>query len=214
MSLHRVCDHLFTRVPARLTAFTVVLLLLGGCGASSVQVEGSFPSPNIQPMPLTVGVYYTDELSNFEYTEYDADDNEQYIVAAGQSHMDLFNTILPAMFREVETLDERSDAAEAGVDAVFVPSIDEYQLALPQKTRLDVYEVWIRYNMRLEEPDGDQIADWVLSSYGNTPQGTFSSTESGINEATVEALRDLASSFTLGFREEPDINDWLQARAE
>ncbi len=210
MNLRRVSDH-----PATWrAALTAALLLLGGCGASSVQVEGSFPSPNVQAMPLTLGVYYADGLRNFEYTEYDANDDEQYIVAAGQSHMELFDTILPPMFQEVVTLSDPSEAAEAGVDAVFMPSIDEYQLALPQKTRLDVYEVWIRYNMRLEEPDGDHIADWVLTSYGKTPQGTFSSAENGINEATVEALRDLASSFTLGFREEPDINDWLQARAE
>lgn len=189
-------------------------LLLSGCGASSVVVEGDYPSPNVQPLPLTLGVYYDDALRNFSYTETDGDGDPEYVISSGESHIELFNTVLPAMFRDVVQLDDPADAGEAGVDAVFIPGVDEYQLALPQKTRLDVYEVWLRYNMRLEEPDGDYIADWVLTAYGKTPQNTFGSADSGINSATVEALRDLASSFTLEFTRVPDVNDWLQASSQ
>jgi hypothetical protein len=63
--------------------------------------------------------------------------------------------------------------------------------------------------MRLVTPNGDYIADWVLTSYGKTPTETFRSVEAGINEAAVVALRDLASSFSLTFSQVPEVNDWL-----
>lgn len=96
-----------------------------------------------------------------------------------------------------------------GVDAIFAPLIEEFQLALPSKTKLDVYEVWIKYNMRLMAADGEYIADWVLTSYGKTPTESMRSAESAINDAAVVALRDLASSFSLSFTQVPEVRDWL-----
>jgi hypothetical protein len=118
------------------------------------------------------------------------------------------------MFERVVVLDRLEDAAAQGVDAVFIPRINEFQLGMPQKTRLDAYEVWVRYNMRLTAADGAYIADWVMTAYGKTTTATFSSTERGINDASVAALRDLASNFTLGFTAVPDVRDWLQQRLQ
>ena len=126
--------------------------------------------------------------------------------------MQLFDSVLPAMFERVIILNDLTAAQTEQVDAVFVPSIEEFQLALPQKTRLDSYEVWVKYNMRLQGPQGDYIADWVLTSYGKTGVTTFRSVEAGINDATVGALRDLGSSFTLSFSAVPEVRDWLGAQ--
>lgn len=193
--------------------FTLLLLIiLGGCGASTVTVQGSYPTPNVPPKALTLGVYYPDEFRNFVYTEFTDRGNEEYFVHAGNSHIELFNTLLPAMFQRVVVLDNPAAASTSGVDAVFVPSIDEFQLGIPAKTRLDAYEVWVRYNMRLTRPDGGYIADWVMTAYGKSSQGTFSSTERGINDAAVASMRDLASNFALTFDQIPEVSDWLRAR--
>ncbi len=183
---------------------------LVGCGANTVRVEGTYPSPNIPQIPLRLGVYYDEDLTGFQYIEYTDRGNEEYIVESGVSHVELFNTVLPAMFSEVVELD--SPTADAGVDAVFIPAIDEFQLALPQKTRLDVYEVWVRYNMRLAEPDGDTIADWVMTAYGKVEQESLRSADASIGSATVAALRDLGSSFALGFTSVPGVRDWLESQ--
>ncbi|MDP2282990.1 MAG: hypothetical protein Q8L06_02530, partial [Pseudohongiella sp.] len=122
------------------------------------------------------------------------------------------NTVLPAMFERVVVLDSMEEAAARGVDAVFVPRINEFQLGMPQKTRLDSYEVWVRYNMRLTGADGSYIADWVMTAYGKATASSFSTAERGINDAAVAALRDLASNFSLGFTGVPDVRDWLQRR--
>ncbi|MGB4246534.1 MAG: hypothetical protein WBJ75_02350 [Pseudohongiellaceae bacterium] len=196
----------------KILALMILALLLSACGVSSVVVEGSYPSPNIRRIPLTLGVYYDDELKNYSYIEYTETGQEEYKVDSGLTHMQLFGSVLPAMFENVVVLDDLSEAASADVDAVFAPSIEEFQLALPQKTRLDAYEVWVKYNMRLLTPDGGYIADWVVTSYGKTPTESLRSVESGINDATVGALRDLASNFSLSFGSVPEVSEWLAAR--
>ena len=189
----------------------LVALALSGCGVSNVVIEGSFPTPNINKIPVTVAVYYDDAIRGFSYLEYSETGQEEFNIESGQSHMELFNAVLPAMFDRVIFVDNLEDARAEGVDAVFAPSIEEFQLALPAKTKLDVYEVWIKYNMRLLTAEGDYIADWILTSYGKTTTETFRSVADGINEAAVVALRDLASSFSLSFGQVPEVRDWLSS---
>lgn len=187
----------------------IAALALTACGVNNVVIEGSFPTPNINKLPLSVAVYYDPALTEFAYIEYSETGNEEYNIASGQSHVELFNAVLPAMFDDVIQVDSIEAAEAQGVDAVFAPLIEEFQLALPAKTKLDVYEIWIKYNMRLMTADGDYIADWVLTSYGKTPTESMRSVESAINEAAIVALRDLASSFSLSFAEVPEVKDWL-----
>lgn len=192
-------------------AVLLVALALSGCGVSNVVIEGSFPTPNINKIPVTVAVYYDDAIRGFSYLEYSETGQEEFNIESGQSHIELFNAVLPAMFDRVIVVDNLEDARAEGVDAVFAPAIEEFQLALPAKTKLDVYEVWIKYNMRLLTAEGDYIADWILTSYGKTPTETFRSVADGINEAAVVALRDLASSFSLSFGQVPEVRDWLSS---
>lgn len=191
-------------------AFVVLAAIsLSACGVNNVVIEGSFPTPNISPLPLSVAVFYDPALTEFAYIEYSETGAEEYNIASGQSHVELFNAVLPAMFDEVVVVGSLEEAEVLGVDAIFAPLIEEFQLALPSKTKLDVYEVWIKYNMRLMAADGEYIADWVLTSYGKTPIESMRSAESAINDAAVVALRDLASSFSLSFTQVPEVRDWL-----
>ncbi len=194
----------------------VLLLLflfgLSSCGVSNVVIEGSFPTPNINKMPVAIAVYYDDALKDFAYLEYSETGQEEYNIESGQSHVQLFNVVLPAMFDRVVFVDSMEEVPTLGVDAIFAPAIEEFQLALPAKTKLGVFEVWIKYNMRLLTPDGDYIADWVLTSYGKTPTETFRSIEAAINDAAVVALRDLASSLALSFDQVPEVRNWLNSR--
>ena len=194
---------------ARQILLVLLALALANCGVNNVTIEGNFPTPNISKMPLNVAVYYDDALKEFSYLEYSETGREEYNIESGQSHIELFNAVLPAMFDSVVEVSSMEEAQALGVDAVFMPLIEEFQLALPAKTRLDVYEIWIKYNMRLVTPEGDYIADWVLTSYGKTPTENFRSVEAAINDAAIVALRDLASSFSLSFNQVPEVRDWL-----
>ncbi|MEX0617856.1 MAG: hypothetical protein WDZ76_13960 [Pseudohongiellaceae bacterium] len=198
--------------PARALSITALFLLMTACGVNEVVIEGSYPTPNVRPLALNVAVIYEEALRDFNYIEYSETGAEEFDIQSGSSHIGLFDAVLPAMFERVTFVDSMDEARRAGVDAIFVPGIEEFQLALPQKTKLDVYEVWVKYNMRLLSGEGDYIADWVLTAYGKTPQETFRSDEDAINDAAIVALRDLGSSFTLSFPEVPEVRDWLASR--
>lgn len=192
-----------------LAATFLASCVLAGCAAKSITIDGSYPSPLVRKIPITVGVYYPEELRNFSFTEIDDyTGDDQYIVNSGETQIELFNTVLPALFENVVLLDSL-DNRSSELDAVFVPAIEEFQLGLPQKTKLKVYEVWVKYNMRLENPEGEYIADWVMTAYGKSPTESFQSVDAGVQDATVVALRDLAASFTLGFAGIPEVNEWL-----
>ena len=193
----------------RAALMLVAALYLTACGVNNVVIKGSFPTPNINKLPLNVAVYYDPALIEFAYIEYSETGNEEYNIASGRSHIELFSAVLPAMFDGVVEVDSIEDAKTLDVDAIFVPNIEEFQLALPSKTKLEVYEIWIKYNMRLMTPDGDYIADWVLKSYGKTPTQSLRTVETAINEAAIVALRDLASSLSLSFTQVPEVKDWL-----
>tara|TARA_R110002073_G_scaffold74173_7_gene181581 strand:- start:908 stop:1534 length:627 start_codon:yes stop_codon:yes gene_type:complete len=193
----------------RVAVMVLAALALAACGVNNVVIQGNFPTPNINKLPLSVAVYYDPALTEFAYIEYSETGNEEYNIASGQSHIELFNAVLPAMFDSVVIVDSIEAATAQGVDAIFAPAIEEFQLALPAKTKLDVYEIWIKYNMRLMTNEGEYIADWVLTSYGKTPTESLRSVEAAINEAAIVALRDLASSFSLSFTQVPEVRDWL-----
>ncbi len=201
-----------TAICARVFCVAVLTSLLMGCGVSNVVIEGNYPTPNVASLPVNVAVVFDDALRDFHYIEYSEIGSEEYNIASGDSHIALFSAILPAMFESVVMVDSLEQAQQLGLDAIFYPIIDEFQLALPQKTKLEVYEVWIRYNMRFLTGSGEPIADWVQTSYGKTPTETMRSVDSAINDAAVVALRDLASSFSLSFAQVPEIKDWIAAR--
>ena len=161
-------------------------------------------------MPLSVAVIYDDTLREHSFTEYSETGREELNIESGQSHIQLFEVILPAMFDRVITVNNVEEAAELNADVVFLPTIMDFQLALPTKTKLDFYEIWIEYNMRLVDAEGSDIADWVLTSYGRAQTKTFLTAENGINDAAIVALRDLAASFSIGFSEIPEIQEWLR----
>ncbi len=191
-----------------------MILLLTACSAATINIEGTFPAPLVQKLPLTVGVYYDEDFINHSFIEInDNTGDDQYIINSGASQIELFNTMLPAVFEQVVQLDSLESATGMSeIDAVFVPAIEEFQVGLPQKTRLNVYEIWVKYNMRLAQSNGDYIADWVMTAYGKSPEETFQSVDAGVNDAANVALRDLAASFTLGFSSIPEINEWLRSQ--
>jgi hypothetical protein len=190
-----------------------VTVVLGACSAQRIVLDGNYPTPLTSKLPLTIGVYYTDNVKEFTYTELNENNGkEQYIIESGNSQVEMFNTLLPAMFTDVVVLDNLDDipARYPQLDAVFVPVIDDFQLGLPAKTRLASYEIWIKYNMRLSDVNGNQIADWVMTAYGKAPGDN--SDNRGINDAANLALRDLAATFSLEVRDVPDVRDWLNSR--
>ena len=54
----------------RTVLILVIAFYLAACGVNNVVIEGSFPTPNINKLPLNVAVYYDPALIEFAYIEY------------------------------------------------------------------------------------------------------------------------------------------------
>ena len=200
------------RLAFRVCIWVAAIAALSSCGTSNVVIQGNFPMPNINKIPLAVGVHYEDALRTFSYMEYSETGKEEINIEIGDSHIQFFNVVLPAMFDSVTEVDINEDLSLHEIDVLFTPSVLQFQLALPEKTKLDVYEVWVEYNMSISNLEGDSLADFVMTAYGKTPKenSMTQSVEEGINEAAVIALRDLASSFSINFAQIPEVEEWLR----
>src|SRR5690606_29972034 len=80
-------------------------LLCTACSVSTITLSGEYPAPLARKLPITVGVYYPEELRNYAYVEIDDNSGkDQYIIRSGESQINLFNTVLPALFQDVVLL--------------------------------------------------------------------------------------------------------------
>jgi hypothetical protein len=199
------------------TALLAVALLLSACGAKEVVVQGAFPRPVMEQLPLTLGVYYDEAFRQHEFFDEATGRNEAtWIVKTGQAQVDMYNTLLPGMFVGIRHLDEPpgSAAAPTGVDAILVPRVAELQYSIPLQTKIKVYEIWMRYAYQLYTPDGELIADWTMTSYGKTPTAFMQTDQAAVNLAAVVALRDAGANFATGFTRVPAVRDWLSGRQQ
>jgi hypothetical protein len=196
--------------------YCMLLVLITGCNRSlALKVESDVPMPLVSKIPITMGVYYDDAFRNYTYRE-DTPDRKNWVIESGASQVALFNQVLPSMFREVRQLETPPAAGSSanGAKAVLAPVIEEMQFSLPQETRLDMYEVWIKYRIRLLEADGDVITEWPLTAYGKTETEFMKNREQGLNGAMELALRDAGAKLALGFPEAVEVKEWLAGKLE
>ncbi|NQZ09970.1 MAG: hypothetical protein HRT35_22705 [Algicola sp.] len=194
------------------TLMVTLVLLLSGC-ATKVEVSGNFPTPVFHQMPLTVGVYYPPTFSQYTYHETNENRSDRTF-GIGSAQVKLFQTILPSIFKSVVPMTSvNTPNLEQPVDLVLTMTVDDFQYTVPGDTRIDMYEVWIKYNMQLFDPQGQLIADWILTAYGKSPTAMLKSEGAAINEAMIVALRDAGAGFAMSFDKVPEIRQWLQHRA-
>lgn len=202
-----------TRATVRWLCLALMVCASTGCGPSRVQVQGEFPTPLVQPLPITLGVWLPRDFREHEFVDEGKTRGDGgWVVRTGEAQTQMWTTLLNGMFSSTVWLEEEPDAAQpvSGVDGILVPSIQELQYAIPTHTNVKVYEVWLRYHFRLASPAGATIAEWSMSSYGKTPTQFLQSDERAVNLAAVMALRDAGANFSTNFRNIPELENWLQ----
>ena len=192
----------------------VLVGTLSACGGATIDMKGDFPAPLVEPIPLHMGLYLDPALLAYKHIE-KIDQQGTWEVDVGTIQPNLFRTVVHAMFTSVSELS--APPPTSAVDAVLAPSIEEFQMTIPAQTRSNFYEVWIKYQMALYQPDGTVIAKWPLTAYGKSNRedfGVFAKKDDvAVREATVNALRDAGAFLSLRFRRVPEIKAWLDARA-
>lgn len=189
-------------------------LLLTGCGSTSVAVRtDTFPEPAVSRLPLHIGVHYTADFRQYQLQE-NIPQRGDYSIDIGEAQVEMLRALLPGMFQQVTELAEVEGDAHLpeDMDAVLVPSVDDMQFSIPAQTHSNFFEFWVRYQMRLQTPNGEEIGSWPVTAYGKTRDVMLESAEAALREAAVNALRDAGAFLAIGFPRQQEIQRWLSQR--
>ena len=189
----------------------LLIICLAGCGPTSVLVKGKYPRPLTHQIPLNVGLVYDEDFREHLHID---ETGLGVNLTIGPAQTELFNQVLNGMFSKTEILQSLDDSQARSVDLVIVPHVEEIQIAIPRDTKLEIFELWIKYNIQVYDSEGNPIADWIMTSYGKSMKQTFSSSKSGINEAAVIALRDTGAQLVTKFPRAPGVREWLLDRLQ
>ena len=93
-----------------------------------------------------------------------------------------------------------------GIDLLVEPSLVALEFAVPAQTVTKDYAVWIRYNIRVYDAQGQLQADYALSAYGKAArESLLGGTESALRSAASLAIRDAAVLLLTRFEREAGL---------
>ncbi len=184
-------------------------LLLGACtGTKRAAVEGAFPIPLMAKTPVNLGIYLDEELVAYEHKE-TIEKKGQWEVSIGPAQPALFENLATGVFESHTFV--ATNVIDAPWDGVLKPTIKEVQFSLPDQTRSNYYEVWIRYQFQLFDRKGGLLGEWQLPAYGKASNKNHGSATTGLQAAAMAACRDAMAFFSINFNREPAIRQWLAA---
>lgn len=223
--VERLLGSMTLGLSAKRLAALFIMLFVVACTSREVVVEGAFPTPLIDPVPVSVGILFTQEFREHELIDDATGRGEvSWRVSTGSAQVDFWSTLFPAFFQNVVFINSYEDLETYDVDAVLIPEVSEVQYAIPLYTSVKVYEIWMRYQLSLVEPeqimDADNktinlenmqaFAEWPLTAYGKTPTAFMQSDVDAVNLAAVMALRDAGANFITSFARVPGVMDWIE----
>ena len=192
------------KVMLRFGLFVMVSFLVG-CSAGKVSVKADIPQPLVSKLPWSGYLSYTDAFKNYQYKE-DEKGRSLSSLAFGPAQQEMFDQI----FNQLLTV---SEIKKNGLDVVIEPEILDLQYTSPKETKLNLYEVWLRYRVKISDVDNQILADWVVKGYGKTPTATLKTAASAFNAATNIALRDVGAQLAIGFPKQPAIAGLISKKA-
>ena len=189
----------------RLLLLLTTLLILAGCSSSaSVQIDRNFPSVLAKPKPIAASIVLTEEFSN-----YIAQPNDKTVIDLGSAQVQVMKNAFAGLFNKVEFV-TTADQITTDNGLIITPSVREVQVSTPSDNYLNVFEVWIKYNLDIADSNGDPIVSWFMPAYGKTPDAFMASKPKAIEEASIIALRDSGAKLMLDFYRIPAIYGWLR----
>ncbi len=180
--------------------------LLGGC-STQVIVEAKFPTPLVEPLPVSVGILIPEELYNYIYTE-DVPEQSLWTIALGDANVAMLQPLFKRMFRDTRSVDAvPASGAPAGLDGVLKPTIAKFEFDVPVGQRDKFVEVWIQYQLSLYDADGRSVIDWAVSGYGKSE--LMRNRQDAVQKAAIVAMREAGATISTKFAEQPQVKTWL-----
>jgi len=193
------------RISTRLVALAATTLL-GGC-STQVIVESQFPTPLVEPLPVSVGILIPEELYNYIYTE-DVPDQSLWTIALGDANVAMLQPLFKRMFRDTRSVDGLpTGSVPADVDGVLKPTIAKFEFDVPVGQRDKFVEVWIQYQLSLYDANGRSVIDWAVSGYGKSE--LMRNRQDAVQKAAIVAMREAGATISTKFAEQPQVKTWL-----
>ena len=182
--------------------------VLAGC-VNTIMVEGRFPAPLGERVPLIVGLYFAPEFESYTPEEV-LYQRKDWKVHLGTASVQMFSQVFVNLSKQVVILKDQPSAGATveGVDLIVVPAFVDFGLLDPSATPLEFFSLSFKYKIDVFSPEGDLLADWIINAYGKAPAYALNKKES-VKEALMVALRDAAASLTLDFPRQPGVTRYI-----
>jgi hypothetical protein len=209
-----------------LILLAMTLLLGFGCYNPTYErlIEAPLlPPPTIEPVSVTVGVYYSPEFKTYEhrqvFTFYSPgaiiyeEQTVTEIISLGSASVALFDQIFKSLFENTVTLENKPTYGKEipGVDIIIEPSIGRYNLVypwFPSKPKVE-----IQYLILLFSPHEGNIGSWSVEGTGEKKM-SLPKAFVWPKDLTQLAMREAAAKFFIGFYDNAGVQKWLQGLNE
>jgi hypothetical protein len=192
----------------RTPGLAAVAIISAGC-TSAVVVESEFPTPLVDELPISIGLYFEPRLRDFIHAE-SLPRSATWTIDLGDANLAMLNPLYREMFRTTrEFADFPPMPNEAAtVDGVLSSTLQQFQFDVPRTTRDEFVEVWIQYRLQLLKPDGEVVVEWEVPGYGKAE--IDGSREDAVHRASITAMREAGARISTQFRLQPQVSDWLE----
>ena len=182
---------------------------LSGCSTSLV-VNANFPQPLVDPLPVRIGILFDETLSTYLHEE-KIPQQASYSIQLGDANVSMLSQLFDSMFASTEPVVSLPlEAADQGrIDAVIKPELERFEFDVPIQRTDQFVEVWMQYQLRLYETDGQLIAEWPVTGYGKAEHGNRGA---ALNRAAVVAMREVGAEISTEFSAQPAVEYWLEEK--
>jgi hypothetical protein len=188
----------------KIALLLIAAILVTACsGSAHVKIVQQFPTVISEPRDIKAAIVFDQTFST-----YVARPAEDISIDIGTAQVDLLSNAFRGLFQQVQTVTSR-DQLSPDTELVIIPSVLQVQLSTPSDFYLNVYEVWIKYNLDVETAQGDPIDSWFMPAYGKSPNSMLASKSDAIEQATIMAIRDAGAKLQLDFFRIPSVYGWL-----
>ena len=208
-----------SRNVAKATPALVLSLLatLVACGGAQVQMQSSYPTPLVRPLPVHAGLVVDDAFAQYTHAE-SIEGFGDWSVSFGEDQHLMFEQTMRGVFARASRVDEAAPDV-SGLDLIVKPRLAEFEMSIPQQTQTEFFEVRIVYQIQLLDARGTELVDWTVSAYGRSDTRNFESIGRGgsgpaLAAATRTALRDASALISRQLPQQPNLQSWLERRPE
>ena len=163
--------------------------------------------PSIAQVPLVVGVHYSLEFRTYEH------ERSKVVFPLGQSSVILFDQVLPIIFAQVVRVPSPAPLSDGGprVAAVIEPKIEDADFTSPRMiVSLADVTAEVIYRFTVYSPQGSRLASWKVKGIGKPSPGWFVWKTEPFSKAMDLAMVDAARKLMTGFRDVPEVQQWLR----